>query len=218
MIIGDLINQIKNVLRLENADIHLTDRDVYSLVKKHRAWLVKRENRKNRILKNSDIMQPYNCAELIDVDITECCYVTSCCTIKRTRYKLPEIVSGDKGPILGVVSSLDKYVILQPTTIKSWQHKQKLSTSKYDKTLYYWISNGYLYSPDVEWDSISIEAMYEDPLDVCGTEDTCKPAQEKNFTCPEYLIAELIQGCVQDLQIYLQLPNQEKLDKNENNK
>lgn len=218
MTIGETVNQLKDLARLDNADIHFTDRDAYSLLKKHRAWLIKREDRKNRILKNTDIMQTNGCIELIEVDITECCNINTCCKIKRTKDTLPEMVNADFGPLIGLVSPLDHTLALVPTSVKNWQNKQKLSTKRYDKSIYYWISNNYMYFPDLEWDFISIEAFFEDPVLKCGTNDNCTAMQDKKFACPEYLLGELLSSCLNDLNIHLQVPSQEKIDKNENNK
>lgn len=218
MLIGELINQVKVLFRLDSADSHLTDREVYSLIKKHRAWLIKRESKKNRILRNPEMMIPNSCIELIDVDITECCNISTCCTIKRSKEKLPDLISDDTGPLIGFVSSLDKELRVYPTTINGWLNKRRNSVFKYDKTLYYWIYNGYLYSPNVEWDFIFMLAANEEPVDFCEDKDECQAMQDKTFSCPDYLLGEMIQSVMTDLNPHVQIPNQEKIDKNENNK
>jgi len=218
MLIGELINQIRGVFRLTSADNDLTDREVFALCKKHRSWLIKREAKKNKILTNAKVMTPNSCIELIDVDIAECCDISSFCMVKRSKDKLPEIMSDDSGPLIGFVSSLDKVVKVYPTTVGNWLNKKKSTVYKYDTNKYYWIYNDYIYSPNIEWDFLFMLAANEDPVDPCNLVETCAPMQSKRFNCPDYLIGELVSNVMKDLNPVVQLPSQEKVDKNENTK
>lgn len=214
MTAGHLISEVKNLLRLSNADAHASDRLIYSLLKKHRAWLVKREDSKLRVLRIPYLMQRLPCEDLVDVDVVECEAVRSGVTIKRTKDKLPAIINGYYGPLIRDVKSIDRGESLQETTSSSFIRKRNLVTSKYDTTLYFWWENGYLYFPNVSWEGILIEAYFEDPLNT----PPCMDARDSEFPIPDSLVGEMINYCLQDLRSYIGLPEQEKIDKNENNK
>jgi hypothetical protein len=103
---------------------------------------------------------PY--VELIDVDKVEagCSGITSGCTIKRSKHRLPSMYEGYWGPLIRTVSSIDGSQELQATQPGTYTSMTKTTSFKYNKTLYFWWLDGYIYSPNIEWDALQVE----DPL------------------------------------------------------
>ena len=118
------------------------------------------------------------------------------------------------------ITSLDGYVDVEPTNPLAYIRKLKKSTFKFNKVLYFWMKNGYLYLPNVEWDSIMIEAYFEkDVKNNCEEEQPCKNFQDNMFRIPERLAAAMVTMVTEKLlQTYVQIPTDSKIDKNENSK
>lgn len=66
--IGEFISRIRKPLRLDNADIRVTDRDIYSQGKKYASTLMKREDNKLKLMRIPTIMQTLHCVDLEEVD------------------------------------------------------------------------------------------------------------------------------------------------------
>lgn len=216
--ISQYVSQIRGFLKLNNADNRLDDRHIYLEMFDVRGLLLKQSNQ--WLMGSTDVFQIIPQLELIDVDVVEACGIDTDCKIKRSRYKLPAILEDTRGPIIKLVSSLDGYRDLSPTTPLGYLRKIKKTTSKYDKNIYFWVRNDYLYIPNVDWDAILIEAYlttdYIDPC--CDDPEPCKNFQDNLFRVPERLAAPMLQIVRQNLATYLQLQTDTRADKNENNK
>lgn len=197
-------------------DAFLTDRMIYSFVLKHAKWLMKREDGKNKLMAFSSVMQTLDFVELIEVDKVEACCtgIKSNCKIKRTKEKLPVFMQGYYGPLIRAVTSLDNSEIMQPTLPTTYVRFSNGSTFKYNKTKYYWYLNDYLYFPDLEWDAVRVEGIFEDDISIytCD-EDDCIIRQEQSFNVPDYLLGELEGQVYKDLMGIYQIPPDTAHDK-----
>ena len=214
--IGDVISRLRNQIKGSKQDAFVTDRMIYSFVLKHAKWLMKREDGKNKLMAFASVMQTMNYVELIDVDKVEACCtgVKSDCKIKRTKDKLPVFMQGYYGPLIRAVSSIDGSEIMQPTTSVNYTKFSNGSTFKYNKTKYYWFLNDYLYFPNIEWDAIRVEGIFEDDISkwTCE-EDDCTPKQNQSFNVPDYLLGELEAQVFKDIAGIYQIPTDPANDK-----
>ena len=214
--IGEVLSRVRNQIKAVKQDAFLTDRFIYSMVMKHAKMLVRRQDVQNKIMKFNSVFQTLNFVELIDIDRAEsqCHCMISGCTFKRTKVKLPAAFEGNFGPILRAVMSIDYSEELVPTYPKLWERMASQKTFKYNKKKYYWYSDGHLYFPNLEWDAVKIEGVFEGDVSNynCDTTDDCVYIQNKNFMVPEYLYAEIEQGVIRDLSIMLQIPSDTKED------
>ena len=208
--IGETISRVRNQLKAVKQDAFLTDRYIFSLIRKHAYWLMKREDSKNKLMRFSSVMQTLGDVELIDVDKIEACCagVISKCTIKRTREKVPAFMQGYYGPLIRAVTSLDGSEILQPTNPTTYVSIANSTKFKYNKTKYYWYLNDYLYFPNLEWDSVRIEGIFEDDITRlnCDISDDCLTRQEQLFNVPDYLHGEIESNVIKDFGISIQVP------------
>jgi hypothetical protein len=200
------ISRIKTPFKQVTTDSRLTDRFIYLLLRKHRGFLLKKEN--DWLLTQQELYQPKTYTELIDVDAVEACGIQTNCSIKRTKYRLEDIVSNINGEIIQSVTSLDGSVKLTKIRQSSWIKKQNKTTNKYDKSLYYWISDGYAYFPNIEWDAVKIVAYFDEDINnLCDDDESkCKDVQDTLFRIPEKSISEMDQMIYMDLQPYIKLP------------
>ncbi len=205
--IGEAISRVRNTLKAAKEDPFLTDRTIYFLLTKYGQTLLKREDNQFRLMKISSIFQVLPYLELIDVDKVEagCIGVYSGCYFKRSKEKLPTILNGTFGPIIRTVSSIDGTIELFRTDPGTWVSMTKTTTFKYNRNIYFWYLDGYLYIPNVDWDAVRMEAIFEGQVDTCTTDD-CLIKQDQPLPFPEYLFSEIEQYTVKELTITMQVP------------
>ncbi len=218
--IGDVISRIRNQVKSVNQDAFLTDRFIYSIMLKHAAWLLKREDGAYKLMKFNSAFQVLSFVELIEVDKIEahCVGLKSNCVIKRTKDKLPIFMEGYWGPLVRSVTSIDSSEEVHPTNPSTYIKLANTKTAKYNKTLYYWTINDYFYFPNLEWEAIKMEGIFQDDISAyncsdCGDDITCIPRQEQSFNVPDYLLGELEQNVVKDMMFKIQAPSDPVHDK-----
>jgi hypothetical protein len=206
--IGEAISRVRNTLKAVKEDPFLTDRTIYFSLTKYAQTLIKREDNQFRLMKMSQIFKVLPYVELIDVDKVEagCVGVYSECYFKRSKDKLPNILNGMFGPIIRTTSSIDGSIEMFRTDPGTWISITKSTTFKYNKRPYFWYLNGYIYCPNIDWDAIRIEAIFDGPLDTCDS-DPCVFRQDDPFVLPEYLFAEVEQFVIKELTMTMQVPS-----------
>ena len=214
--IGDIVSRIRNQIKGVKQDSFMTDRMIYSFVLKHAKWLMKREDSKNKLMAFSGVMQTMDFVELTEVDKVEACCtgIKSDCMIKRTKEKLPVFLQGYFGPLIRTIASLDGSEELQPILPTAYIGIANSKNYKYNKTKYYWYINDYIYFPNLEWDAVRIEGIFEDDISAftCAN-DFCISKQDQPFNVPDYLIGELEGQVFKDLMGIYQIPPDMAVDK-----
>jgi hypothetical protein len=206
--IGEAISRVRNTLKAVKEDPFLTDRTIYFSLMKYSQTLIKREDNQFRLMKMSQIFQVLPYVELIDVDKIEagCVGVYSECYFKRSKDKLPSILNGMFGPIIRTTSSIDGSIEMFRTDPGTWISITKSTTFKYNKRPYFWYLNGYIYCPNIDWDAVRIEAIFEGSLDTCDSPE-CVIFQDTPFALPEYLFSEVEQFVIKELTMAMQVPS-----------
>ena len=205
--VGESISRVRNTLKAVKEDPFLTDRTIYSSIIKYGQSLMKREDNQLRLMKISNIFKAMPYVELIEVDKVDAgCYgVYSGCYFKRTKEKLPELLTGIQGPIIRTVSSVDGSIELFRTDPGTFSSMTKSTSFKYNKKHYFWFLDGYLYFPNLMWDAVKIEAIFENDVETCDS-DKCVIRQEQALNIPDYLFSEIEQYVVKELTMSIQVP------------
>lgn len=208
--IGDVVSRIRNQMKSVNQDAFLTDRLIYSTALKHAAWLMKREDRAYKLMRYSSVIDTLDFVELEEIDKIEACCtgLKSCCTIKRSKDKLPIFMEGYWGPLIRAITSIDNSYRVEPTTPSNYVKIANSKNYKYNKTFYYWFINDYLYFPNIDWDAVRIEGIFQDDISLynCDPEDACIVRQNQAFNVPDYLLGELEQNVLKDMGMRMQYP------------
>jgi len=206
--IAESISRVRNVLKAVKEDPFLTDRQIYFAIQKYAKTLIKREDNQFRLMKMSSIFQVLPYVELIDVDKVEagCLGIYSECYFKRSKDKLPSILNGTFGPIIRTVSSIDGSIEMFRTDPGTWVSMTKTTTFKYNTRKYFWYLNGYLYAPNIDWEAIKVEAVFEGISDPCNPTEQCEIIQNKQLGIPEYLFSEVEQFVIKELTMTMQVP------------
>ena len=215
------ISNVKTDLKLVNADNRKTNKEIDTLINKHSDWLIDRESNSFKLSRRNINYQPYSCANVIEVPtIDPCCNVTTKCTIYRTELKIPAIYEDTNGIIYKEVTSVDGSTEIKPSTLSDYKIKKESPWGrKTDKFWFY--SNGYLYGDLPK--KIKITALFKDDLILNTDCDPCKDCEKKcvryldsTWQVPGYLQAQVIDFVVKEITPELNIPTQEKIDKNEN--
>jgi hypothetical protein len=206
--IGEAISRVRNALKAVKEDAFLTDRTIYFALTKYAQTLIKREDNQFKLMKISSIFQVLPYLELIDVDRVEagCIGVYSGCYFKRTKEKIPSILNGAFGPVIRTVSSIDGTLEIYRTEPGIWLSITKSTTFKYNKNLYFWYLDDYLYFPNLEWEAIRMEAIFDGTVDNCDS-DPCLVKQDQPLNIPAYLFSEVEQYTIKELSMGLQIPS-----------
>ncbi|BCV02239.1 MAG: hypothetical protein CM15mV51_0560 [uncultured marine virus] len=164
--VGEVISRIRGQVKAEVQDAFVTDRYVYSLIIKFAQLLMRRQDYANKLMKFNAVWKTLPYLELIDVDKVEahCSGIQSGCTIKRTKDKLPNFIEGYWGPLIRTVSSIDGSIELQATQPGTYTSMTKTTSFRYNKTRYFWFLDGYLYMPNIDWDAVKLEGVFDDDL------------------------------------------------------
>ncbi len=215
-IINDVISRIRSQVKAVKQDSFMTDRMIYTFVLKNAKYLMKREDGKMKLLSFTGVIQTMDFVELIEVDKVEACCtgISSDCTIKRTKEKLPIFLQGYFGPLVRTIASIDGSEELQPILPSTYTHISKSKNFRFNKAKYYWFIDDYLYFPNLEWEAVRIEGIFEDDISkwTCE-EDACIKKQDQPFNVPDYLLAELESQVLRDIMGVYQIPEDPAIDK-----
>lgn len=214
--IGNIISRIRNQMKATKQDYFMTDRVIYSFVLKNAQWLMKREDSKNKLLWFSSAIQTLDFVELVEVDKVEACCtgVKSNVTIKRTKGKVPTFMQGYFGPLIRTIASLDGSTELQPILPTTYIKISSSKNFKYNKTQYYWFIDDYIYFPNLDWDAVKIEGIFQDDIQAftCADDD-CKLRSDQSFNVPDYVYGELEAAVLKDVLGMAQMPSDLPNDK-----
>ena len=215
--IGEVVSRVRQAIKADNEDAFITDRYLYSLIIKNAQLFMRRQDNANKLMKFNSVWQTLPFLELIEIDKVEakCSGIQSGCTIKRTKDKLPTFMEGYWGPLIRTVSSIDGSIEVQPTNPGTYTSMTKTTSHKYNKTKYYWWLNDYLYLPNVEWDAIKLEGIFEGDISKynCDVDDDCIPRYKQNIYVPEFLFAEIETQVLNQLMNTMKVPSEDSDNK-----
>jgi hypothetical protein len=190
------------------------------LLLKHGKFLMRRQDSQNKVMKFNPVFQALNFVELVETDKVQahCIGLSSDCTIKRTAEKLPSFMEGYWGPLIRSVTSVDGSDEFMPTYPTTYLNMTRQRNFRYNTTRYYWFLGGYLFFPNLDWDAVKVEGVFEEDISRynCDCADDCIPRQDQLFNVPDFLDADMDRMVLQDLGILEQTPPDFKDDKQSN--
>jgi len=211
--IRESISRVRNVVKAVKEDPFMTDRFIYSLIMKYAKTLIKRETKRENLFKYSTLFREIPCVDLKEVDKVEACCIgiRTGCIFMRSVDKLPTIQDYNGGPLIKSVSSVDYSTKAYKTTPELYTNMTKTSSFKYNKNKYYWIVDGYLYLPNVSWEGVRLQAMFEEDISpyLCSSDDSensCVVEQDRLMSVPEHLYSEIETAVIQEILTSGQLP------------
>lgn len=213
MTIGESISRIRNILKAVSEDAFITDRTIFSILNKYAYAIIRRQDNESKLMKYDSLFEVLPVVDLIEVDKIEadCAGIKTGCKIMRTHKKLPKVFNGSIGPIFRNITSIDGTEVFTQTKAILYQSMTASTHFKYNKNKYYWYKNGYLYFPDIAWDAVSIEGMFEESTSgYCkedGSDTSCEIKQNTIFNIPTHLFAEIEQMAEQEMLTLGKIPS-----------
>lgn len=217
---GNIVSKIRGMVKGGKADAFLTDRYIYALVLSFARVFIKRKDDSYKISRNSSLFQKLPGVPLIEVSKIEagCIDIELCCTFRRTENKLPPIFEGMNGPIIRTVTSIDGSKNVNMVLPKVYTNLTKSIYYKYNKELYCWFIDGYLYFPNVTWPVVDIDAMWENDItsERCDAENCCITRQDEKCFIPDDILADIEEPVRQKLMGLVQIPKDTLVDNQSN--
>lgn len=210
--IGYTVSRVRNSLKAVKEDAFLTDRYIWSVIQKYAKLYIKRQDNLNMIMRFNSFFKTLPCIDLIEVDKIEACCagITSGCTIMRTKDKIPEVMQGPYGPLFRTVSSIDGSIEVYKTEPGTYTSMTKVTTFIFNKNKYYWYMNGYLYFPNIDWEGVKVEGLWEGDINDLACDgadgDACILRQDQDSNIPEDLFAEIEQAVLQEMMVQVNIP------------
>jgi hypothetical protein len=215
--VGDSISRIRNVIKAVNEDAFVTDRFIYSIINKYSTFVVKKDSKAEKKVNLYSFYKTIPCIELIEVDKVEACCndIKSNCTIMRSKDKVPKIYQGEGGPLIKSLSSIDGSQTCYLTQPSIFVAMSKTKNFKYNNKKYYWYMNDYFYLPNVTWEAVKVDAIWDDDISkyLCNDESSCVSRQDDGLGVPEYLVAEIEQLALKEISLLFQVPGSGADDK-----
>jgi len=200
--IEDIVSRIKNITKSVTSDDFVTDRYIWSLVKKHSTPIIMKYANDISIVESQELYLDIPFLELEDISKIDTCEIdlgSGFCEefiIKRSVRTIPNVRS-IYGRYLMNVYSIDKSIKFQQTTFAKASNIFKSKYSRFYPDVFYVFSGGYVYVLNKDIPAISVEASLEEPYMLFSecSENNCKKAQELNACIPVQLLSE-IEGMV----------------------
>jgi len=207
--IRETVSRIRNIFKAVREDAFLTDRMIYSVTVKYSKLILKRNSNENKLMLMDNMFEYLPHVDLIPVDRieAECSGLRTGCTIMRTKYPLPKVVMGTVGPLLRAITSIDGGDSFHAVSPSIYVVMTKSTNFKYNKRHYYWYKNGHLYFPDINWEAVSVEGLFEGLIDgFCSDETNCTLMQDRPFPIQDHLFSEIEQMVMQELMTLAKIP------------
>ena len=123
--------------------------------------------------------------------------------------KLPQLLEADAGPVIRAVTTLDYSQEAIQTYPTIYANMTKSTSFKYNKNKYFWYLDGYLFIPNVTWEGVRVQAIFdEDISELVCSEDAkdCIAEQDRDLSIPEHLFSEIEQMVINEILIAGKLP------------
>ncbi len=212
MKIREIISRVRNSLKEHKSDSVFFNKHIYSVLKSHTAFLLKRESEKlkNNIYLSSNIWTPI-CVEMEPVSaiMCSCINLPIGCTIYRSKQKLPTMLEVGYSFFYKSISTIDHSEFFTLVSPNGFKQRTSTKYSKFSKDSLAFLEDGYLYTPDKEYSVLRILGWFENTK---GFKDCSKGSSssdsssnsscsimDSEFKCPEHLISPVIQLTLEEL-------------------
>lgn len=208
--VGDVCSRIRGLIKADRQDSFITDKYLYSLFLKYAAVRIKQLDDKGRLYAFSSIFETLDYVKLEECDWIEagCTGIQSYRTFRKTVQSLPMFMEGKYGPMVRSITSLDGRTPFQLTSLDNYVLLSTQENFRFNKTKYCWWLNDHLYFPNVTYPAIRIEGMFQEDISEfkCCYDDRCKPRQQQSLNVPDYILADIENQVLKDLNNELRFP------------
>lgn len=206
---GEIISRIANGLKALSKDSHISGRYIINIAKTKAKFLMSQKWDEMSLNKEDDLIKSVPCFRLKRIKSKDCGIVEFrlCDKLMKSCEKLPEVLSGKKGPSILSVMSIDgslTYRYITPRQYSDIKRRKYKSGSQG----YFYIKDEYLYLPDSLNEIVDLELITTDKDEAdCVSECTesgdietgCKSKLESEFVCPDRFLDLVIKDTIQEI-------------------
>lgn len=166
-----LISDIRGIASSGPAtvDFRIPDAEILHWINEVRSMMINQSIQKRGDI--SDVwIQTIGCLDMIVVDTSECCEITTDCNLLRSNVQIPPTIETDGINMIMSVSGLDDTVIAK---INSFRARLRRSNRFIRNTPGWYIKNRYIYisNSDNSLAKVTIRGIFENPLDLANFVD-----------------------------------------------
>lgn len=195
-------------------DSRLSNRHIYNKLMTVRSRLIVNQVKQKQKLSQWNY-QTLPCVEMIPAPIHECaCIPSKGCTVLKSKYPLPKILTDMNRHIIQSVSHIDGSYVFPESAFELQKNKKgNRFTAKMSD---YYIRNGYLYvTHNIALEVITLTAVFGDPIEAekypsyCAEKSAidCSGPLEKEFPIDHDMIDTLVKMASEELVLmFSQLP------------
>jgi hypothetical protein len=214
MKLKEIIQRVQSLYSkgVQSDDSRLSNRHIYNKILTLRSRLIAQQHNKKQKISQWNY-QTIPCIELIKVPANDCpCIPPIGCDVLRSKYELPEPLTGLSNYIIQSVFTIDRSIRLDEISVSAvnYQKGNKYSSKKIN----YYIHNNYIYvtassSSIHNLKFITLTAIFEDPFKAnefktfcdegCTDCKKCNDFLEEDFPIDNDLIDTVVEMCIPEL-------------------
>jgi len=160
-----IISDIRNIATSGSnpIDFRIEDAQIQYWIDEIRSMLIAQSLEKKDDINDSWIL-PINCLDLIEVDKSECCEVTTNCKVLRTQEQIPSTIDTVHDNSIVRVEDISGNILSKTTAFESKYNNYNKYTT--DKTKWY-LKNNYIYIINSQFlNKINVYGLWEIPSDL----------------------------------------------------
>lgn len=221
---GELVSRISNQLRMLTKDDYISDRFVLNTAKSIATKFITQKIQRRSLDRDMSLYREIACIEFEPVDVFACKYVEfkSCNKLSKSIKKIGELglVFTRYGSSIKELYSIDRTTaVFEESTLYQYRNNSKREGAELAKDKFY-ILDDYIYVPTeiISLSGIVLALDQYELDDMCGCEDNCESAWDKEFICPDSMLEDVIRYAIENIAMTKQIPEDEKPDLNNNSK
>ena len=221
---GEFVSRIVNGLNSLSKDQRISKRYILNVGENIVEDFISKHLRDGRLLKDVDLITYVDCLRMEPLDMVKCDIIEfkRCHKLMRSVCKLPDIFTADYGNSIVSVYSVDELTEIKPIELQQYRRNRE-RRGKADN-LFYYEKDGYLYIPDSEVRTVSLELITMRPEQLaengcfCDDQeiDECRDIYDEKFIIPSKFIDNVVKATIQEVAFKKQIPTDSNPNLNEN--
>lgn len=177
MKIGDIIQRVQSLYSkgVQSDDSRLSPRHIYNRILTTRSRLLSQKAKSKQKISDWNY-QTISCIEMIEVPVHECpcAPYADCIIVKRSKYRIPKVMSDYNGNLIDYVMTIDSGDKFDFSSRTEMLH---ISGNRYTASRRrYLIDKGYIYAYGREVPKVlQMRALFEDPVEAINFISYCPP-------------------------------------------
>lgn len=215
----EVVDRINHTFRGTSKDGRIADRYILNVAQTIAETYLANKSRSFNLHRQDDLFTILDCFEMKRDKIVDCPILEfrRCDKLVKSKSKLPTNVSNRLGNSIIEVGTVDGSFALQKSTIQQYR-RDKIRGSK---EKYFYVVDGYLYIPDVDWEVVRVVMITTDPYEADALSaccDECKSAWDYDFIAPGEVTEQVIREAAQQVSVMIQIPSDENPNMDSNQK